>query len=102
MPKVCMPTSSGGLYSSATRRRMGGEGVSLQSAILGKGTGSVLLDGGMGGQSSYANVEQYAKATGRVVPPPIKGQGLERLSEKIQGLSVQLPKKKRNNIHFDM
>ena len=94
--------SSGGLYHSATMKRMGGEGVSLKSAILGKGTGSFLLDGGMGAQNSYANVGEYARATGRVVPPPKKGMGLEKLSDKIQGLSVQIPKKKKNNIKFEM
>jgi len=94
--KVMMPMCSAGLYSTATRKRMGGE------AMKGKGNGSFLLDGGRGGQSSYANVGEYARATGRVVPPPMKGMGIEKLSEKIQGLSVQLPKKKKNNIKFEM
>jgi hypothetical protein len=93
--KVMMPMCSAGIYSTATRKRMGGE------AVMGKGTGSFLLDGGRGGQSSYANVGEYARATGRVVPPPIKGMGIEKLSDKIQGLSIQ-PKKKKNNIKFEM
>jgi len=91
-----MPMCSGGLYHTSTRKRMGGEG-------LGKGVGAVLLDGGKGGQSSYANVGEYARATGRVVPPPaMRGMGIEKLSDKIQGLSVVLPKKKKNNIKFEM
>jgi len=93
--KVMMPMCSG-LYHTGTRKRMGGEG-------LGKGTGSFLLDGGRGGQNSYANVAEYARATGRVVPPPkMRGTGIEKLSDKIQGLSISLPKKKKNNIKFEM
>ena len=95
--KVVMPMCSAGIYSTATRKRLGGETV-----MKGKGNGSFLLDGGRGGQSSYANVGEYARATGRVVPPPIKGMGIEKLSEKIQGLSIQIPKKKKNNIKFEM
>jgi hypothetical protein len=85
-------------------KRLGGEGMTLQKAILGEGVGAVLLNGGIGTQSSYANVGEYAKATGRVVPPPtvVRGNGLESLSGKIQGLSIQPPKKRKNNIKFEM
>jgi hypothetical protein len=77
---------------------MGGKAV--KEAMSGKGFGSVLLDGGQGAWSSYRSVKDYEHTTGRSIP--MKGQGLEKLSSKISGLSIIPPKKKKNNIKFEM
>ena len=97
--KAILPTTSGGTYGIRGRglKRLGGEG--LKRAALGMGMGSVLLDGGMGGQSSYPSIAQYKATTG--VNPLVKGKGLEALSGKISGLSIQ-PKKKSHNIKFEL
>lgn len=47
----------------------------IRGKIKGKGMGSVLLDGGLGGQSSYDSIDAYEAATGRV---PV-GAGLRAL-----------------------
>jgi len=95
--RVVMPTSSGGTYHSARMKRLGGEGL-LHQAIVGKGTGSFLLDGGIGGQSSYSSLADFKATTNS---PRIKGRGLESLSAKISGLSIT-PKKKKQTIKFDL
>jgi len=69
---------------------------SLGRRLLGKGNGSFLLDGGMGGQSSYPSVSAYTQATGRVIR---KGGGLEQLSSKLSNLNI---KPKKHNIKFEM
>jgi len=99
--KVIMPSTSGGTYKSHNMRKVSGRG--LQDAILGKGTGSFLLDGGMGGQNSYASLDRYTETTG--VSPALremKGRGLEKLSTKISGLSIMPLKKKKSNIKFEL
>lgn len=63
--------------------------------MFGKGTGSFLLDGGMGGQSSYTSPANYTATTGRV----IRGVGLEKLSSKLGQLNI---KPKKQNIKFDL
>ena len=75
----------------------------LKCKIQGEGMGSILL-GGVGGASSYASLEDYAKTTGKANPLMRKaqGRGLEQLSGKLSDLSLQAPKKKKNNIKFDM
>jgi hypothetical protein len=64
--------------------------------LLGKGTGSFLLDGGMGGQSSYTSPANYTATTGRVIRT---GGGLEKLSSKLSQLNI---KPKKQNIKFDL
>jgi hypothetical protein len=71
-------------------RRLGKKG------LYGMGTGSFLLDGGMGGQSSYPSLEAYTATTGRVIK---KGGGLEKLSGKLSQLNI---KPKKHNIKFDI
>jgi len=84
-------------------KRLSGKGAteyviaeSLGRRLLGKGNGSFLLDGGMGGQSSYPSVSAYTQATGRVIR---KGGGLEQLSSKLSNLNI---KPKKHNIKFEM
>ena len=123
--RVMMPSTTGGVYHSHSMRRLSGKGVMAdllaQSAkntpslgqkeqmiadrrLLGKGktglygmgTGSFLLDGGMGGQSSYPSLDAYTATTGRVIK---KGGGLEKLSGKLSQLTI---KPKKHNIKFDI
>jgi hypothetical protein len=99
--KVIMPSTSGGTYMTAGMKRISGKG--LECAVLGKGVGAVLLDGGMGGQSSYASLDRYTETTGMSpMVREVKGRGLEKLSAKISGLSIMPPKKKKNNIKFEL
>lgn len=84
----------------------------LNKAISGSGTGSVLLDNGMGGQSSYpGGVDDYIATTGRnpytnVVDIPSKrGNGLaDKLSRKLSALNIEKPsslgKKKNITMNF--
>jgi len=107
-----MPSTSGGVYHSHRMTRLTGQGIRgtlLAEAkkpkiledkelghLLGKGTGSFLLDGGLGGQSSYPSVSAYTQTTGRVIR---KGKGLEQLSSKLSNLTI---KPKKHNIKFEM
>jgi hypothetical protein len=72
-----------------------GLGKSRKKGLYGMG-GSFLLDGGMGGQSSYPSLEAYTATTGRVIK---KGGGLEKLSGKLSQLNI---KPKKHNIKFDI
>jgi hypothetical protein len=101
--RLCvMPSTSGGSYKIGNGvHRMGGQGV--RAIMMGKGAGAVLLDGGMGGQSSYQSLDAYKHATGmNPAMREVKGNGLEKLSNKISGLSILPPKKKKNNIKFEL
>jgi len=49
----------------AINRHMKGGGYSSMFRPMGEGIGSVLLDGGIGGQSSYSSIEDYMNTTGR-------------------------------------
>lgn len=104
--RVIIPSSTGGVYHSHRMRRMSGKGTmgdllakssksQKEDRLLGKGTGSFLLDGGMGGQSSYTSPANYTATTGRV----IRGVGLEKLSSKLGQLTI---KPKKQNIKFDL
>ena len=106
-----MPSTTGGIYHSHKMTRLTGKGTmgellaksktpSLaqkekaisEQRLLGKGTGSFLLDGGMGGQSSYTSPANYTATTGRVIR---KGGGLEKLAGKLGNLNI---KEKKHNI----
>lgn len=78
---------------------------SLNRKLVGSGTGTVLLDGGRGGQSSYSSIDEYIKHTGNKVPSAIpKGEGLaDRISSKLSKLNVSVPKgPKRKNISLSI
>ena len=73
---------------------------SLTRTFNGGGYGSVLLDGGMGGQSSYYGIDNYIETTGRD-PRPSKGKGLDdKISSKLKNLNIAPPtsKPKMKNI----
>lgn len=66
--------------------------------MRGKGMGSVLLNGGIGGQSSYSSVDDYITTTGR--NPYKTGGSLERMNKKLESLVPN--KKKQKNINFSL
>ena len=102
--RVIMPSTTGGVYHTHRMRRMTGQGTvgallakgKKIPEIFGKGTGSFLLDGGLGGQSSYTSPANYTATTGRVIR---SGGGLEKLSSKLGQLNI---KPKKQNIKFDL
>jgi hypothetical protein len=101
--RLCvMPSTSGGSYKIGHGvNRMGGCGV--RDIMMGKGSAVALLDGGMGGWSSYQSLDAYKHATGmNPTMREVKGTGLEKLNHKISGLSIIPPKKKKNNIKFEL
>lgn len=76
-----------------------------RGAMRGRGYGTVLLDNGMGGQSSYHSIEDYEKTTGVKLPIPestkSEGRGLaDKISAKLAKLHIAPPtmKPKRKNI----
>ena len=83
--------------------------LSKNGGTLGCGIGGVLLDGGIGGQSSYPSVESYITTTGRnpmtnSIDRPQKiqltsGSGLaDKIASKLSKLTLDRPKKKKKNI----
>lgn len=95
---VYHPLISFGAKSYQTRGRM-------------KGKGSFLLDGGLGGQSSYSSIDDYIATTGRN-PNTLSnmgGMGLtkampsmkkEEMNERIKNMMVKPAKTK--NIKFNL
>ena len=82
---------------------------SKNGGTIGCGIGGVLLDGGIGGQSSYPSVESYMETTGRnpftnTIDRPQKiqltsGSGLaDKIASKLSKLNLDKPKKKKKNI----
>jgi len=65
----------------------------------GKGIGAVLLDGGMGGQSSYESVDNYMNTTNA---PSFSGRGLGSLRNKMENLIIKPSYKKPKNINFNL
>lgn len=76
---------------------------SLNRRVLGQGVGTVLLDGGLGGQSSYSSIEEYERTTGRNLPNPTSGRGLaDKISDRLSKLNINkdMPKKKNITMNF--
>ena len=70
----------------------------------GKGIGSVLLNGGLGGPSagaSYSSLEDYFDTTNQT--PTFRGSGISKnLGDKLDSLMIKKPKlKKDKNITFN-
>lgn len=76
---------------------------SLSKKMVG---GSFLLDGGMGGQSSYNGIDDYIKTTGNIPKGTMvpRGEGLaDRISSKLSKLNITVPKgPKRKNISLNI
>lgn len=72
----------------------------LHRSMVGNGYGTVLLDGGLGGQSSYFGIDNYIETTGRdprtmnkaSIP---RGEGLaDKISSKLRNLNISPPTNK--------
>ena len=94
-------------HSNAKMRCM--NRLSKNGGTVGCGIGGVLLDGGIGGQSSYSSIDNYIETTGRnpvsnSINRPQKiqltsGSGLaDKIAEKLSKLKLDKPKKKKKNI----
>ena len=87
--RIYMPTTTGGSVRMFHHRSKG---------INGMGIGSVILDGGQGGQNSYDSLDDYISITRT---NPLKGKGLDHLSHKLDHLILKSSKKKHKNISFN-
>lgn len=91
---VYMPMLKKGMFARQTRG----------ATRKGKGIGSVLLDGGLGGQSSYSSVDDYERTTGI----PLSGSGagrkmdMSRMGKKLENLMLKPTVKKVKNINFSI
>lgn len=82
----------------------------LTRSFNGGGYGSVLLDGGLGGQSSYSGLDHYIETTGRDPRNRngnrnVNGNGLaDRISSKLSKLNIAPPthKPKIKNISLSL
>jgi hypothetical protein len=73
----------------------------LTRGFNGAGYGAVLLDGGLGGQSSYSGIDDYIEKTGRN-PNSSNGRGLsDKISGRLQNLKID-NKPKRKNISLSI
>ncbi len=72
--------------------------------IRGRGVGTVLLDGGMGGQSSYDSIDDYVATTGRTIGGSGVASSLTKIGGKISSLVIKKESKKppRQNINFSI
>lgn len=87
--KVRMPLLGG--FTHPTRM--------LRGIKKGKGVGSVILDGGMGGQSSYTSVDNYMDTTNT---PSFSGRGMHNLRNKMENLIIKPSYRKPKNINFNL
>ena len=69
----------------------------LTKRVHGQGVGAVLLDGGIGGQSSYMSLDHMNETVNR---PKVRGSGLaDKLADKLNKLKLEKSDKpKRKNI----
>lgn len=66
----------------------------LTRTFNGGGYGTVLLDGGLGGQSSYWGIDNYIQTTGRD-PRSSTGKGLDdKVSSRLKNLNIKPPSSK--------
>lgn len=78
---IFLPNSNAKLYT-------------LSRTISGKGYGTVLLDGGIGGQSSYHGIDDYISTTNRN-PTVREGRGLsDKISSRLSKLNICPPSSK--------
>jgi hypothetical protein len=88
--------------------KMGGGAVfragKMRTSMKGRGVGSVLLDGGLGGQSSYESVDDYVSTTGRTIGGSGVASSLAKVGGKISNLVIKQENKKppRKNINFSL
>ena len=80
--------------------------IHTRGRMSGKGIGNVLLDGGVGGQSSYGSKEDFIETTNwtPMSRNKMRGMGLSnKVGQKLAELNIQKPlSKKKKNIQFSM
>lgn len=90
--------------SRATSAVIHGHGAkigTLHRNLIGSGIGGVLLDNGLGGQSSYTSPQDYTRTTGR----KIDGSGLsDKISNTLKNLNIsnQQGKMRKKNITLSL
>ena len=92
---VYMPMLKKGMFARQTRGMKAG-------MRRGKGVGAVLLDGGMGGQSSYSSVDDYERTTGIDIRGAGRKMDMSRMSKKLENLMIKPTSKKIKNINFSI
>lgn len=61
----------------------------------GGGVGAVLLDGGLGGQSSYHSIDDYYETVRQPVQSRSRGRGLDdKIASKLRNLNIAPPSSK--------
>lgn len=86
--KIYFPTKGTGMHALTGRAY----GKGALSATHGCGIGAVILDGGMGGQSSYMGIDDYLSTTKHKTKSTYadaSGEGLGKLSAKLSGLTIK-------------
>ena len=77
-----------------------------RGSMSGKGFSPLLLDGGLGGGSSYSSIDDYIATTGRNPGKRASGTGLAKsFTDKLSGLTpikAPLGSKKPKNINFTL
>lgn len=81
--------------------------IHTRGKIGGKGIGNVLLDNGLGGQSSYSSINDFVETTNWTPSSRGRGMGGMGLSNKIGKvlgeLNIQKPlDRKKKNIKFSL
>lgn len=74
----------------------------IRGSKTGRGVGSVILDGGMGGQSSYRSIDDYLATTNAPAPIGSGLKGLEKIRSKMENLIIKPSTRKPNNIKFSI
>jgi len=73
-----------------------------RGAKTGKGIGAVILDNGMGGQSSYSSMNDYLETTNAPAPVGMGLKGLDKIRTKMQNLMIKPTIRRQNNIKFSI
>jgi len=89
--KVYLPTVNKSSISRHTR-----------GALRGKGIGAVILDNGMGGQSSYNSIDNYLSTTNQSSIGGSGLKGLDKIRSKMENLMIQPSNRKPKNIKFSI
>jgi len=73
-----------------------------RGSMRGRGVGSVILDGGVGGQSSYYSMDDYLGTTNAPAPIGSGLKGLDKIRNKMENLVIRPSVKKPKNIKFSI
>lgn len=71
----------------------------LKRTVIGSGVGAVLLDGGVGGQSSYHGIDDYLSTTNKnkFINEHPSGRGLsDKINSRLESLKIDKKPKTKN------